>query len=45
MAVVIKRVTVVVDKVITVNVIDKAIAVIVNSVASNLARIDPDVGG
>ena len=43
--VVVHRVAVVVRKVVSVNVVHEAVAVVIDAVAGNLARIGPDVGG
>ena len=45
MAVVVKRVAVVVDKVIAMDIVDEAITVVIDAVARNLTRVGPDVGG
>ena len=44
-AVVVHRVAVVVDEVVSVDVVDEPVAVVVDSVSGNLAGVGPDVGG
>ena len=45
MALIVKRIAVVVDKVIAMNIINKPVPVVINSVASNLTGIDPHICG